>query len=96
MEESIWIYNQLVAGVVPLFKKKDGGTSDEEKELPIDKDDIMRFLDLMHAQKFDVSAKHLLGLKFFLCMTYETLQIFALLLGPVHCHVPQGGMHELI
>lgn len=56
VEESNWIYNQLAAGVVPLFKikKKDSGKSDEESELPIDKDDIMRFLDLMHGQKLDV------------------------------------------
>lgn len=56
VEESNWIYNQLAAGVLPLFKKKDSGTTDEENELPIDKDDIMRFLDLMHVQKFDVSS----------------------------------------
>lgn len=57
VEESNWIYNQLAAGVVPLFKKKDSGTTEEQNELPIDKDDILRFLDLMHVQKFDVSSK---------------------------------------
>ncbi|KAA8517882.1 hypothetical protein F0562_015329 [Nyssa sinensis] len=53
-EESTWIYNQLVTGVVPLFGKGGTGTTEEERELSINKDDIMRFLDLMHVQKLDV------------------------------------------
>lgn len=53
-EETNWIYNQL--RFVPPFNKRETGTSEEGNELPIDKDDIMRFLDLMHVQKLDVST----------------------------------------
>ncbi|XP_059668271.1 transcription elongation factor SPT6 homolog [Cornus florida] len=53
-EESNWIYNQLVSGTVPLFGKRDMGTTEGERELSINKDDLMRFLDFMHVQKLDV------------------------------------------
>ncbi|CAK9170436.1 unnamed protein product [Ilex paraguariensis] len=53
-EESNWIHNQLAVGMVPLFGKRGIGTTEEGNELSINKDDIMRFLDMMHVQKFDV------------------------------------------
>ena len=49
IEESTWIHNQLISGAVPLFGK-------ERKDLSVNKDDIMRFLDLTHVQKLDVST----------------------------------------
>nr|GMC79287.1 transcription elongation factor SPT6 homolog [Ipomoea batatas] len=57
-EETNWIYNQL--RFVPPFNKRETGTSEEGNELPIDKDDIMRFLDLMHVQKLDEECMTLL------------------------------------
>ncbi|KAL4386407.1 hypothetical protein GQ457_09G027050 [Hibiscus cannabinus] len=47
IEESTWIYNQLINGAVPLFGK-------ERQDHFINKDDIMRFLDLTHVQKLDI------------------------------------------
>ncbi|XVE52312.1 hypothetical protein DITRI_Ditri02bG0113100 [Diplodiscus trichospermus] len=41
VEESTWIHNQLLSGAVPLFGK-------ERKNLSLNKDDIMKFLDLIH------------------------------------------------
>lgn len=54
--ESNWIYNQLSSGVVPFFKGAGSETSKEGKDLPIDKEDIVRFLELQHVQKLDVSS----------------------------------------
>ncbi|CAJ2671817.1 unnamed protein product [Trifolium pratense] len=51
-EESQWIVNQLKDGAVPWIGKKD--SSSQDKELPIDKDDIVRFLELHHVQKLDI------------------------------------------
>ncbi|KAL6988106.1 Transcription elongation factor spt6 [Sarracenia purpurea var. burkii] len=53
-EESSWIYNQLVTGVISLFSKIGRETTQGEHELSINKDDIMRFLEFMHVQKLDV------------------------------------------
>ncbi|XP_057506714.1 LOW QUALITY PROTEIN: transcription elongation factor SPT6 homolog [Actinidia eriantha] len=53
-EESNWIYNQLVTGMISLFSKKGTGMTQGEHELSINKDDIMRFLEFMHVQKLDV------------------------------------------
>lgn len=39
--------------MVPLLRSK--GTSEAGHDLSINKDDIMRFLDLVHVQKLDVS-----------------------------------------
>ncbi|KAB2010238.1 hypothetical protein ES319_D10G224600v1 [Gossypium barbadense] len=47
IEESTWIFNQLINGAVPLFGK-------ERQDHFINKDDIMRFLDLTHVQKLDI------------------------------------------
>lgn len=55
VEETAWIYNQLQSGTVPLFGKRGTGTVKEGGDLSIKKDDIMRFLDLLHVQKLDVS-----------------------------------------
>ncbi|CAI9779564.1 unnamed protein product [Fraxinus pennsylvanica] len=52
-EERDWIYSQLVSGAVPLFNKR-GTTTEELNELSVIKDDIARFLELMHVQKLDV------------------------------------------
>ncbi|CAA3013552.1 transcription elongation factor SPT6 homolog [Olea europaea subsp. europaea] len=52
-EERDWIYSQLVYGAVPLFNKR-GTTTEELNELSVIKDDIARFLELMHVQKLDV------------------------------------------
>lgn len=51
-EECNWIFNQLATGMVPLLRSK--GTSEAGHDLSINKDDIMRFLDLVHVQKLDV------------------------------------------
>ncbi|XP_058203463.1 transcription elongation factor SPT6 homolog [Rhododendron vialii] len=53
-EESNWIYNQLMTGAVPLFSMSGTGAVPGERELLINKDDIMRFMELMHVQKLDV------------------------------------------
>lgn len=55
-EESNWIYNQLMTGAVPLFSMSGTGAVQGERELLINKDDIMRFMELMHVQKLDVST----------------------------------------
>ncbi|XWS08222.1 hypothetical protein CRYUN_Cryun41cG0061200 [Craigia yunnanensis] len=47
IEESTWIHNQLISGAVPLFGK-------ERQDLSINKDDIVRFLELTHVQKLDI------------------------------------------
>lgn len=47
-KESTWIYDQLAAGILP------SRTTEEGRELSINKDDIMRYLDFMHVQKLDV------------------------------------------
>ncbi|XP_058208264.1 transcription elongation factor SPT6 homolog [Rhododendron vialii] len=53
-EESNWVYNQLMIGAVPLFSMSGTGAVQGERELLINKDDIMRFMELMHVQKLDV------------------------------------------
>ncbi|XP_027352653.1 transcription elongation factor SPT6 homolog isoform X1 [Abrus precatorius] len=53
-EESQWIVNQLVNGAVPWICKKVPSSQNNEKDLPIDKDDIIRFLELHHVQKLDI------------------------------------------
>ena len=55
VEESNWIHGQLQSGTVPLFGNRGMGTAKEGGDLSIDKVDIMRFLDLLHVQKLDVS-----------------------------------------
>lgn len=52
-EECNWIFNQLATGMVPLLRNQ--GTFEAGHDLSINKDDIMRFLDLVHVQKLDVS-----------------------------------------
>ncbi|KAM3738627.1 hypothetical protein ACB098_09G144300 [Castanea mollissima] len=54
VEETAWIYYQLQSGTVPLFGKRGTGTVKEGGDLSIKKDDIMRFLDLLHVQKLDI------------------------------------------
>ncbi|XAR62643.1 hypothetical protein NMG60_11017483 [Bertholletia excelsa] len=53
-EESNWIYNQLLTGMIPLFSMRGTGTTQGEREMSINKDDIMRFLEFTHVQKLDV------------------------------------------
>ncbi|KAG7962184.1 hypothetical protein I3843_09G052600 [Carya illinoinensis] len=53
-EESTWIYSQLASGTVPLYGKRGRGTPKDGWDLSINKDDIMRFLDLLHVQKLDI------------------------------------------
>ncbi|XP_050210070.1 transcription elongation factor SPT6 homolog [Mercurialis annua] len=50
--ECNWILNQLANGVVPLFNKR--GASNEGNHVPLDRDDICRFLQLRHFHKLDV------------------------------------------
>ncbi|GMJ14356.1 hypothetical protein HRI_005104800 [Hibiscus trionum] len=47
IEESTWMHKQLTSGAVPLFGK-------ERTDISINKEDIMRFLDLTHVQKLDI------------------------------------------
>ncbi|XP_022765684.1 transcription elongation factor SPT6 homolog isoform X1 [Durio zibethinus] len=47
IEESTWIHKQLISGAIPLFVQ-------ERKDLSINKDEIMVFLDLTHMQKLDI------------------------------------------
>ncbi|KAH7556846.1 hypothetical protein JRO89_XS11G0002600 [Xanthoceras sorbifolium] len=54
VEESSWIHNQLLTGTVPLFGQSDAGSPKEGQDLSINRDDIMRFLDLLHVQKLDI------------------------------------------
>ncbi|KAK6928905.1 Spt6, SH2 domain [Dillenia turbinata] len=44
-EESSWIYHQIASGIIPWLWKEG---------VAINKDDIMRFLDLLHVQKLDI------------------------------------------
>ncbi|KAI5427480.1 Transcription elongation factor spt6, variant 5 [Lathyrus oleraceus] len=54
-EEGQWIVTQLKSGAVPWIPKLDSGSKKDDKEgLPIDKDDIVRFLELHHVQKLDI------------------------------------------
>ncbi|XP_073222726.1 transcription elongation factor SPT6 homolog isoform X2 [Cicer arietinum] len=53
-EESQWIVSQLKNGAVPWIRKKDSSSQNNAEELPIDKDDIVRFLELYHVQKLDI------------------------------------------
>ena len=54
-EESAWIHSQLATGTIPLFGKSGRGPPKDGWDLSINKDDITRFLDLLHVQKLDVS-----------------------------------------
>lgn len=55
-EESQWICKQLKNGTIPWIPKKiSNSQNNEEDDLPVDKDDIIRFLELHHVQKLDVS-----------------------------------------
>ncbi|XP_021296325.1 transcription elongation factor SPT6 homolog [Herrania umbratica] len=47
IEESTWIQHQLIIGAVPLCGK-------EGQDLSINREDIMRFLELTHVQKLDI------------------------------------------
>ncbi|WRX12165.1 Spt6 acidic [Theobroma cacao] len=47
IEESTWILHQLIIGAVPLFGK-------EGQDLSINREDVMRFLELTHVQKLDI------------------------------------------
>ncbi|BAT85072.1 hypothetical protein VIGAN_04256600 [Vigna angularis var. angularis] len=54
-EESQWIVNQLGNGAVPwIYKKVPNSQNNEKDDLPINKDDINRFLELHHVQKLDI------------------------------------------
>ncbi|KAL1352205.1 hypothetical protein HN51_016203 [Arachis hypogaea] len=53
-EESQWIVSQLGNGAVPWISKKITSNQNGAKELPIEKDDILRFLEMHHVQKLDI------------------------------------------
>ncbi|KAF3442193.1 hypothetical protein FNV43_RR16109 [Rhamnella rubrinervis] len=53
-DESNWIYNQLAYGTIPLFGNRGSGSSKEGQDLLVNRDDIIRFLDLHHVQKLDI------------------------------------------
>ncbi|KHN38799.1 Transcription elongation factor SPT6 [Glycine soja] len=54
-EESQWICKQLKNGTIPWIPKKiSNSQNNEEDDLPVDKDDIIRFLELHHVQKLDI------------------------------------------
>lgn len=55
VEESSWIHNQLLTGSIPLFSQTGAGSPKEGQDLSINRDDLIRFLDLLHVQKLDVS-----------------------------------------
>ena len=58
-EESAWILNQLVMNSYLLFCKKRTLERSEEGSIllnKIKKEDIMKFLELQHVEKFDVST----------------------------------------
>ncbi|XP_024981876.1 transcription elongation factor SPT6 homolog [Cynara cardunculus var. scolymus] len=52
--ESDWILNQLRMGMVPWLVKGGSRTTEEGNELSILKDDVKRFLELIHVEKLDV------------------------------------------
>ncbi|KAE9586322.1 putative tex-like protein, HTH [Lupinus albus] len=53
-EESQWIVKQLSDGAVPWICKKSPTPQNNRKNLPIDENDIIRFLELYHVQKLDI------------------------------------------
>ncbi|XP_019447116.1 PREDICTED: transcription elongation factor SPT6 homolog isoform X2 [Lupinus angustifolius] len=53
-EESQWIVKQLSDGAVPWICKKIPTPQNNRKDLPIDENDIIRFLELYHVQKLDI------------------------------------------
>ncbi|CAL0332811.1 unnamed protein product [Lupinus luteus] len=53
-EESRWIVKQLSDGAVPWICKKISTPQNNRKNLPIDENDIIRFLELYHVQKLDI------------------------------------------
>ncbi|OIW03224.1 hypothetical protein TanjilG_13018 [Lupinus angustifolius] len=53
-EESQWIVKQLSEGAVPWICKKIPTSQNNRKNLPIDENDIIRFLELYHVQKLDI------------------------------------------
>lgn len=55
-DESNWIYSQLASGMIPLFGERGVGNSKEGQDLSVNRDDIIRFLELHHVQKLDVSV----------------------------------------
>ncbi|XP_057970915.1 transcription elongation factor SPT6 homolog isoform X2 [Malania oleifera] len=54
VEESSWICNQLASGMVPLLGKQGTETNEGGQNQSINKDDVMRFLELVHLQKLDI------------------------------------------
>ncbi|PON78960.1 Transcription elongation factor [Parasponia andersonii] len=53
-DESNWIYNQLASGMIPLFGERRLGNSKEGQDLSVNRDDIIRLLDLHHVQKLEI------------------------------------------
>nr|DAD43000.1 TPA_asm: hypothetical protein HUJ06_001230 [Nelumbo nucifera] len=54
-EESNWIHSQFAASMVPLFGKKRGRDGEGiDLSRKIDKGDILRFLEMLHVQKYDI------------------------------------------
>lgn len=72
-EETTWIHAQLASGALPLFGKS--GLPKDGWDLSINKDDIMRFLELRHVQKLDVCML-LSALMALLCLIWSFSLLF--------------------
>lgn len=97
-DETNWIYSQLANGNVPLFRRQSDDMSREEEDLPISKADIIRFLELHHVQKLDVSvvgfALVTSDLDDLICTVIN--MCFILHLDPIYCHVSERRVLKLV
>ena len=87
--ESDWILNQLRMSIVFLHGKGASTTTEEGNELSILKDDVKRFLELMHAEKLDARI-HLIFIancKFLLYLWRNVKFVFTLVSGAIYCYV---------
>lgn len=62
-DEASWIHGHIANGMNSLFGNASG-------DLSVTKDDILRFLDLVHVQKLDVSI-HLSFILLFLILIFS-------------------------
>eukprot|EP00257_Ricinus_communis_P019165 XP_015578078.1 transcription elongation factor SPT6 homolog [Ricinus communis] len=51
--ETNWILHQFASGVVPFFRQKGDQSNEGLQDVPFDRHDISRFLELHHGQKLD-------------------------------------------
>ena len=54
-EETSWILSQLATNIYPLFSAKQGEDKSYRPFDAIKREDILRFLELYHVKKYDVS-----------------------------------------